>query len=117
MWIIINWAIWTKIPSYEYKSSHNKFITKEKQIVGVPVKYYIEVGEKKKSTILQEFWEQVALWPHTMVKRGEIRKAYRDYLWWWDKDKIRKSIISDIVYDSSITFHVLISLLNIKTLT
>lgn len=47
MWIIINWAIWTKIPSYEYTSLHNKFITKEKQIVGVPIKYYIEVGKKK----------------------------------------------------------------------
>lgn len=72
---------------------------------------------KNKSIILQKFWEWVTLWPYTLVKSGGIRKAYGACLWWWDKYKICKSITSDIVYDTSITSHVLISLLNIKMLT
>lgn len=48
--IIINFTTWIENPSYEYTSLHIKFITKEKQVVGVPTKYYIQVGKTNKQT-------------------------------------------------------------------
>lgn len=45
--IIRSCTTWIKNPSYEYTPIHFKFITKEKQVVGIPTKYYIYVGKKQ----------------------------------------------------------------------